>query len=44
MNELKKPTREELLKKIEKCNGDYFLIYGYARQLEELDNTNLNKK
>ncbi|GAI43488.1 unnamed protein product [marine sediment metagenome] len=37
MNELKKPTREELLKKIESCKGDHFLILGYARQLEELD-------
>ncbi len=37
MNELKKSTREELLKKIESCKGDYFLIYGYAKQLEELD-------
>lgn len=44
MNELPKPTREELLKKIEACKGDYFLIYGYARQLEELDKINLNKK
>ncbi|MBA7514362.1 hypothetical protein ES705_06390 [subsurface metagenome] len=32
-----KEKREKLLKKIEACKGDFFLIYGYARQLEELD-------
>lgn len=29
--------RKEILNKIKKFNGDYFLIYGYSKQLEEID-------
>jgi len=35
INEIKK-EENKLLNKIESLKGDMFLIYGYARQLEEI--------
>jgi len=32
--------RKELQDKIDRCNGDMFLAYGYIKQLEELNSNN----
>ena len=36
-------NRQELKDKIDACNGDMFLAYGYIKQLEELDKKNIKQ-